>query len=385
MAPYSLYLAGVLLTFVVKVVAAFVLCLCLARVLRSPKHRFLTWLGFLLGAGVYWTALILDEAVTAFSHPSAAPWYIAQTAGTSGEHLSIPLSWSAWVGRATVVFGILYLAVAGALLLRELLKHLRLRSWLRHAQPPSHELERLFQSLCRDFNIRRCRLLILPEAGSPATVYWWSPRVILPEICEYLTASPQLGNVLRHELVHTLRCDYLWAMLSDLLCAVLFFHPAVWEARKRLKLQRELACDLSVVESHPEQRADYAESLAQFVRLLTLRRSPSLGVDFAPSRSLLGTRIRHILAEPRQVPRWKKLSGDALFLASIIIFATISPALSVSFDYSQQPTPPAFATRASARPPGLMDFEKVSPRRRHNRETLPAEYQQIHSSSSLGK
>lgn len=376
MAPYSLYLAGVLLTFIVKVAAGFLLCLCLVRVLRSPRHRFLTWLGFLLGAGVCWTALLVDGAVAVFSRAGAGASYIAQTTTVPGEHLTVPLSWSLWIGRVAVVFGIVYIAVVLSLLSRQLLKHLRLRSWLKHAQPPSRELDVFFQGLCRDFNIRRCRLSILPKVSSPATVYWWSPRVILPEVCEELGTSPQLGNILRHELIHTLRCDYLWAMLGDLLCAVLFFHPAVWEARRRLITQRELACDLSVVESQPEQRADYAESLAQFVRLLMLRRSPSLGVDFAPSPTLLGTRIRHILTEPRQVPRWKKFSCDAAFLASIIIFGSISPALCVSFNFSQQSSSPSFASGFPSQPMPL-DFKRVSPRRRHNRVTLPPESQEI--------
>ncbi|HET9182073.1 MAG TPA: M56 family metallopeptidase [Candidatus Angelobacter sp.] len=382
MAPYSLYLAGVLLTFIVKVAAAFLLCLCLARLLRSPRHRFLTWLGFLLGVGVCWTALLVDETVAVFSRAGASVAYIAQTTSASGEHLSVPLSWSLWIGRAVLAFGLIYIAVVISLLSRRLLQHLRLRSWLKHARPASPELEGVFQGLCRDFNIRRCRLLILPNVTSPATVYWWSPRVILPEICEELVASPQLGNILRHELIHTLRCDYLWAMLGDVLCAVLFFHPAVREARKRLMMQRELACDLSVVESHPEQRADYAESLAQFVRLLMLRPSPALGVDFASSSSFLGTRIRHILTEPRQVPGWKKLISDAAFLLFIVIFGSVSPALSVSFNFSQQPPSQSVATPPSTRTTPL-DFNVVSPRRRHNRVTLPTEYQQIITMSSL--
>lgn len=384
MAPYSLYLAGVLLTFVVKVAAAFLLCLCAARLLRNPRHRFLTWLGFLLAAGVCWSALVVGEAAAFFSRAGASINSIAQTTDASGQHLSVPLSWSLWFGRGAVAFAVVYLVVFISLLSRQWLKHEGLRSWLKHGRPASPKLEALFQSLCRDLNIRRCRLLILPEVSSPATVYWWSPRVVLPEICEELVDSPQLGNILRHELIHTLRCDYLWAIAGDLLCSLLFFHPAVWQARKRLMMERELACDLSVIETHPEQRADYAESLAQFVRLLMLRRSPSLGVEFAPSPSFLGTRIRHILTEPRQMPRWRKLSSDAAFLTFIILFGSLSPALSVSFSYTQQPSAPSFATRipSQAKP---MDFKRISPRRRHNRETLPAEYQEIPAASPLPK
>jgi hypothetical protein len=181
-----------------------------------------------------------------------------------------------------------------------------------------------------------------------------------------------MENILRHELIHTLRCDYLWAMLGDLLCALLFFHPAVWQARKRMVMQRELACDLGVVESRPEQRADYADSLARFVRLSMLRQSPGWGVDFAASPSFLGTRIRHILTEPQQVSGWKKLLDDAAFVAFVVAFVSVSHALSISLDFSAKPEPQRISSPepAQAFPPN----NKLIPHRRHNRLSPPVAY-----------
>jgi beta-lactamase regulating signal transducer with metallopeptidase domain len=337
MQPYSLHLAGVLLTFILKVTAAFVLCLVLARLLPSPRHRFLTWLGFLLGAGVSWAALLTDEAVSVLSAAGRGAIFSAAAATEPGEHVTVPVSWGLWIARIVVLLGAIYLAGMLALLAKEAYKHLRLRTWLHQARQPSPELRQIFQRLCSEFNIHRCDLLILPKVKSPATVYWWTPRVILPELCEKLVTSPQLENILRHELIHTLRCDYLWATLGDLLCALLFFHPAVWEARKRLSVQRELACDLGVVEVQPAHRADYADSLAGFVRLLMLQQTRSLGVDFAGQPSLLGTRIRCILTEPEQVPGWKRAAADVFFVLFVVIFGSISPSLTVSFAFSQEP------------------------------------------------
>ena len=174
MQSYSLQLAGVLLTFLLKVAAAYLLCLCLTRVLRNPRHRFLIWLGFLLGAGLSWIALVVDEAVSALSRGAAAATLAEVATKVSGEHVAVPASWSIWISRAAVVVTAAYITGAASLLAVHIFKHMRLRGWLKHGRPPSPGLEEVFQGICREFNIRRCRVLILPRVSSPATVYWWS-------------------------------------------------------------------------------------------------------------------------------------------------------------------------------------------------------------------
>lgn len=335
MEPYSLHLAGVLLTFILKVTAGFALALVLAYLLPSPRHRFLTWLGFLLCVGLAWVDLLAGEALSIISVARGGA-ILNATISDAGEHLTVPATLGSWIARVTLSLAAIYLAGAATLLAFEMSKHFRLRGLLKRGQQPSPELNQLFQRICCEFNIRHSRLVILPHLKSPATVYWWRPWVILPDLCETLVETSQLENALRHELIHTLRCDYLWATLGDLLCALLFFHPAVWHARRRLIMQRELACDLAVVEAQPGQRADYADSLTQFVRL-TLRQRPSLSVDFAPPASFLGTRIRCILTEPEPVPGWKRVVADVVFVAFVFVFGSMSPALSVSFAVSPEP------------------------------------------------
>jgi beta-lactamase regulating signal transducer with metallopeptidase domain len=333
MEAYSLHFAGVLLTFMLKVTAGFVLCTALACLLPNPRHRFLTWLAFLLASGVSWIASVTDETISFFSRASSEPGAVTGSVA-GGEHFTVPAQWGIPLERLMVATVIVYLAAVLIMVGAKAYKHLRLRAWLRGGRKASPELEATFRELCLEFNIRRCRLTVLPEISSPATVYWWTPRVIVPEICEEIAGTPQLRNVLRHELIHTLRCDYLWASLCDLICALLFFIPAMWTAKKHLSMQRELACDLGVVETHPEHRVDYAESLARFVRLVLAQQNPSFGIDLVPAPSFLGTRIRCILAEPRKQSGWKRAFTDTAFVAAIIAFTCISPALSISIDLS---------------------------------------------------
>jgi hypothetical protein len=184
-----------------------------------------------------------------------------------------------------------------------------------------------------DLGISRCELLMLPGITSPATAGWLRPRVLLPAMCEDLGATSRLADVLHHELAHVARRDYFWAALSDLACRLIFFHPAVWRARKLARFQGELACDLAVVEAQPERRADYADSLAYFVRLRMMEERAALGIDFANSGSTLGTRIRLILAGSPVRPWWKRVPQDAAALALTICFAMVAPALTISLSF----------------------------------------------------
>jgi BlaR1 peptidase M56 len=146
-----------------------------------------------------------------------------------------------------------------------------------------------------------------------------------------------LSDILSHELSHIVRRDYLWALVSDILCTLLFFHPAAWHARKNMRLERELACDRAVIQARPEHRADYATSLARFVRLRMLQQVASYGVDFASSPSLLGLRIRCILSEPVKTPLWRSVAASFGTLVFVVMFGVACPALSVLMDFAGQP------------------------------------------------
>jgi hypothetical protein len=277
------------------------------------------------------------------------------------------------IERGVAVCAFAYVAALVFLLSRRLVKAHRLRALLQFASPADPALIETVGSLCRELGVKRCRLLVLPAMISPGTVYWRNPRILLPESCSE-TASPDLIDVLRHELVHIVRRDYLISGLTDAVCSLLFFHPAVWFARKKMWLERELACDLAVVEARPEHRADYANSLTRFMRLrMIVPPQPSPGIDFADSASVLGTRIRSILAEPRKVPWWRNLYAVAAGVFCLMVFVRCAPALSFEFDLTNERSAatPAIVPVIGAHPGfnnlGLRHHEAV----RHTKLSVP--------------
>lgn len=94
-------------------------------------------------------------------------------------------------------------------------------------------------------DLRLRRRVSLHETGDlsiPVTVGFLQPRVLLPADWRGWPAE-RLRAVLRHELAHVARGDYLAGLAAAVVQAVLWFHPAAWLAGARASLCAELACD----------------------------------------------------------------------------------------------------------------------------------------------
>lgn len=343
----SLHFAGAVLTFAVRLAVACVFCLVLERLLHRPQRRFLVWLFLSVGFVLYWLGVLAAIMKAVLLPRSGAMSPAFHLPGLELKHIVVPAQWAGVIGNLELAAVTLYFAILVVLVSRSFSKHLRLRALLRLGSEPSPEMAAVLKTLCRDLKIRRCDLVVLPEITSPATVYSWKPCILVPESCDRPGRVAQFADIMRHELMHVVRNDYLVAAFSDVVCMILFFHPAVWIARKKMKLERELACDLAVVEAHPDHRVDYAASLTRLVRL-SMSHDSSPGVDFAAPVSFLGRRIRSILTGPKELPTWQRLCSAGAGVTVLMAFALVSPVLSLAFDLGNSAGDPALALHASS-------------------------------------
>ena len=346
----SLHFAGAVLTFVVRLAVACIFCLVLERLLHRPQRRFLVWLFLSIGFVLYWLGVLAAIAKAVLFPGSGAISPAFHLPGLELKHIVVPAQWAGVIGSLELAAATLYFAILIVLVSRSISRHLRLRALLRLGSTPSPEMAAVLKTLCHDLKVRRCDLVVLPEITSPATVYSWKPCILVPESCDQPDRVEQFTDIMRHELIHVLRNDYFVAAFSDVVCMILFFHPAVWIARKKMKLERELACDLAVVEAHPDHRVDYAASLTRLVRL-SMTHDSSPGVDFAAPVSFLGRRIRSILMGPKELPAWQRLCSAGAGVTVLLVFALVSPVLSLAFDLGNWPADdPALALHASGQP-----------------------------------
>ena len=186
--------------------------------------------------------------------------------------------------------------------------------------------------------MHRARLLVLSGVASPATFGWVRPTILLPGHCLHQNRS-ELEDILRHELHHVRRWDFVWNGFAVICRALLLFHPAAWYAVRKIQLDRELACDLAVVSDSPDSRAKYAESLVHFARLNSSQDPRAWGIDFAASSEHLRVRVRSILARPSKTSGW--LFGIRIVLGLSLLggFVWTAPSLAVLLSYAHQSVP----------------------------------------------
>ena len=171
-----------------------------------------------------------------------------------------------------------------------------------------HELERQL-GLDRAIRYLECNWL-----QAPAVIGWIRPIVLLPVRALTGLSEMQLRAVIAHELAHVRRLDAFVNLLQILVETLLFYHPAIWWLNRRIRAERELACD-EIAVSLTGDRIAYARALTLMAEW---EQAPALAM--AANRGPLSERIFYILGRKRfgTGRRALGLTGSILFLAAAL-------------------------------------------------------------------
>ena len=334
--------------FILKTFLGFCICWALGRIVASPHRTFLVWFAFLAVCGCYWLFLIgsfIPHAAPEF----ALPVHAATSSGPVAKW-QFPSSWAYPLRMVERLLGGLYLIVLVYFLMARLKKQLRLRWVLRFAYKAPERIESMFRSIATESGAGKIELLVLSGIYSPATFGWIHPIVLLPPLCLEQDES-ELADILRHEMQHVARHDFFFHNVAGLCRALLFFHPALWYAMRRMELESELACDLAVVRNSPERRATYAECLVRFARLHAAQDPTPWNLDFAGSSIHLKVRVRSVLKETtKKVPGWLLGLRSSMGLLLFAAFLCVVPSCSIVLSYAHWIADPAASSLISSQP-----------------------------------
>ena len=162
--------------------------------------------------------------------------------------------------------------------------------------------------------------------SSPFLIGTVQPRIVLPRSMVEMP-NCDLEAVMLHELVHLKHRDTWVGWIQVMVQSVLWFHPFVWFANARLRHERELMCDATVMQSGGVTPHAYGEIL---VRMLTMTRGRSFVVGSLVGVFERGSRIQHRLESVMQFEQKRSMSGwtgIATIGAFALMFLPLAPSL----------------------------------------------------------
>lgn len=166
---------------------------------------------------------------------------------------------------------------------------------------------------------RRVKLRRSGVEIEPALHGIFRPVITIPQGLSDRLTPAELDGVLLHELAHARRFDNLTGAFVHALVCLFWFHPLLWMVEKRLSVERERACDETVVACGLRPQV-YAAGILKVCRF-QLFDSTAPGIS-TMSGGELESRLSLILDVP--------VSAGLLFvpwllIAALTIFMTLVP------------------------------------------------------------
>ena len=169
-------------------------------------------------------------------------------------------------------------------------------------------------------------VLVSSSLQSPALAGVLRPKLLLPSgITETLTAE-ELRYVFLHELAHLKRLDLPVNLLMIVLVILHWFNPLLWYALRRMRADRELACDaLMLSRARPEEHKGYGLTLIKLLQTAVCPPALTPGmVGILENSEHIKTRIRMIARFHANADRRSALGAGLLMMLGVVSLTNAS-------------------------------------------------------------
>ncbi len=213
----------------------------------------------------------------------------------------------------------LWISVAAGIILRAILMNVRFHHRLQDTRPAPPELIEMLRQTAASLRCRRpVELRIAPWSSVPFLIGIRRPRLILPERMQSKDYRRELPAVFAHELAHLRSEDIAWMGLTELVRALLWFHPLAWKIKTVHCAACEAVCD-AVAAGHVGGSQDYSRTLSRVALELTGTVSPIGGLPMARSARIRQRleQLKHGLSHlplPRKWVTTSLLMGGLLWI-----------------------------------------------------------------------
>src|SRR5688572_20823439 len=292
---------------------------------RTANARYLASCGALavMVALPVVTALVLSQAAVSVEPftPTAAA-----TIPSASDAMPVPPQ-PLWVETDPDEWRLNWLAVlkpwmlplwlAGVLVcsLRLVLASMHTVALRRQCAPEQGPISAVVATLAARLGVHRSvSVRIAPTTIAPATFGLFRPVILVSSATVLGITPPQLEAVLAHELAHIRRYDYLVNVLQMMAETLFFYHPAIWWASRRIRIERELCCDDVAVQACGDVIC-YAHALTSVAKLQIAQSGMALGSAGGPLLMRI-QRLLGVASVGRPLPPlWVAVASLALIVA----------------------------------------------------------------------
>jgi HEAT repeat protein/beta-lactamase regulating signal transducer with metallopeptidase domain len=215
-----------------------------------------------------------------------------------------------WLAGAALIVAHLFVGVARIWQLARRAETVRDADWLMLVERLSRRI-----ALTQTVALRRSARVTMPMACG-----LFRSSILLPADADDWSRERR-EVVLLHELAHVKRRDCLTQLMAQVACAIYWFNPLVWMATRRLRIERERACDDQVLDAGAKA-SDYADHLLDIARSMGAAPSALVAAVAIARRSQLEGRLLAIL-DPRL--RRRALDRATVTFIAIVMLSLVLP------------------------------------------------------------
>lgn len=211
-----------------------------------------------------------------------------------------------------------------------------IRSWMQiyhikqSALPvQSKQVQKLFSECMYEMNIKRqIPIYSTMFLTSPITVGFFKPKIYIPLQVISDFNETDMRYMLLHELQHYRHKDTLINYIANFAGIIYWFNPFIWYALKELRLEREIACDASVLQMLDEtDYVNYGNTLINFAEKISNSPFP-FATGIGGNITQIKRRILNI-ADFRPQSFCKKIRGAVIYVLIATLLLAMSPILSI--------------------------------------------------------